>query len=116
MHEAPAEANCSPRLFASASRARRASYGFAYSGFNTSGPAAGGDSFGSAPRPPRYTPHTPERSGGLAGDWAGSCKTAIAKSKIVFMGLLWVLSRSVAEHASIRQSRRIEESARLAVL
>src|SRR5262245_26182258 len=56
-------ASGSPRLFAAASAARRASYAFAYSGLSATGVAGGGASFGSAPRPALYGPHAPLKSG-----------------------------------------------------
>src|SRR5215475_6420970 len=58
-----AVANGSPRLFAAASAARRASYALAYSGFIASGVEGGGANLGSAPRPPRYGPQAPLKSG-----------------------------------------------------
>src|SRR5262252_7901550 len=63
-----AVASGSPRLFAAASAARRASYALAYSGFITNGVAGGGVNLGSAPRPPRYGPHAPLKSGTLVFD------------------------------------------------
>src|SRR5688572_15843658 len=55
----------SPRRVASASAARRASYAFAYSGLRTIGPAGGGASFGSTPRPAPIGAQAPLRFGGL---------------------------------------------------
>ena len=63
-----AVASGSPRLFAAASAARRASYALAYSGFIANAVAGGGANLGSAPRPPRYGPHAPLKSGTLEFD------------------------------------------------
>src|SRR5262245_50732956 len=65
-----AVASGSPRLFAAASAARRASYALAYSGFIANEVAGGGANLGSAPRPPRYGPHAPPKSGMLLFDCA----------------------------------------------
>src|SRR5687768_16017150 len=54
-----------PRLVASASATRRASYAFAYSALRTIGPAGGGANFGSTPRPAPIGTHAPIRLGVL---------------------------------------------------
>src|SRR5215204_6062990 len=69
----------SPRFVASSSAARRASYGFAYSGFSTIGVGGGGFNFGSAPRPARYGAHTPDRPGGVE---AATCPASATKSTV----------------------------------
>src|SRR5215831_14715152 len=96
MQLALAFANGSPRLFAAASAARRASYCFAYSGFSAGAPAGGGANFGSAPRAPRYGPQAPVKSGlfvdcapsGSGVMKAADSPTAITKSvRPQFIGL-----------------------------
>src|SRR5262245_47306807 len=63
MHDTAALGGGSPRLVASASAARCASYFFAYSGLRTSGPAGGGASAALAPRPPVKGAHAPSNPG-----------------------------------------------------
>src|SRR6185503_15081784 len=53
----------SPRFVASASAARCARYSLAYAGLRTTGPAGGGATAGSAPRPEPNGAHTPVRLG-----------------------------------------------------
>src|SRR5206468_12003646 len=76
-HSVPGVASGSPRRSDSASAARRASYGPAYCGLNTSGPGAGGAVLGSGvPCPGRYAPQRPVMSGVEVFDCATSVATA----------------------------------------
>src|SRR6187402_1643494 len=60
-------ASGSPRLVAASSAARRSSQDVLYVPFSRIGVAGGAANFGSAPRPPRYGAHAPDRSGGTGG-------------------------------------------------
>src|SRR6185503_12627167 len=70
----------SPRFVASASAARCARYSLAYAGLSTTGPAGGGATAGSAPRPAPNGAHTPVMPGRAWLCPAAGDATAIAHS------------------------------------
>src|SRR6185436_16760170 len=51
------------------------------SGFSANGVAGGGASFGSAPRPPRYGPQVPVKSGAFVLDWACTAGAISAQTR-----------------------------------
>src|SRR5689334_20419200 len=83
-HAALLLASCSPRLLASASAARRASYGLAYSGFNSSCPAGGGANLALGPLPPLNEPQTPVKSGGFFADCAITNGSRVLRPSVAY--------------------------------